>query len=491
MRFLTRSLIGLALLSLTLGLLGYGVLVLQSALQDRAERDAAPRSQRERVYTAPVSRIVPQDIAPELVAYGELRSLRSVELRAPAAGWISETHPDLRDGRTIRAGEVVLRIDPAGAETALATAEADLAEAETVFADAERAYTLAQDELAAATAQAELRFQALTRQIDLRDRGFGSDAAVETAALAEAAIRQTVLAQRQAVADAETRIEQAQTDVARQTIDLEDARRQLAETIIRAPFDGAFTNVSAEVGTRVSQAEQLATLIDPSQLEASFRLASGQYLRLLTEDSDLSPAKVSISLDVQGADIVTNGALTGVAAQVAEGLTGRQLFATLENTRGFQPGDFVTVTVTEPVLREVVELPAAALTPDGAVMALTNDDRLEAVPVTLLRRQGDFVLVDAKPVADREVVTQLTPVLGAGIKVRPIRPIDETANATGASVTSATMVALDDARRAELVALVERSTRFGQTAKDRLLTRLRQDEVPAELITRIESRAGG
>lgn len=478
-------------MSLTLGLLGYGALVLQAAMDEREAREAAQRNQRERVYTAPVRRIVPEDIAPKLVAYGELRSLRRLELRAPAAGWITETHPDFRDGRSIRNGEVILRIDPAEAETTLATARADLLEAETALIDAERSYLLAQDELSAATAQAELRFQALNRQIDLRDRGFGTDAAVETAALAEAAIRQTVLAQRQAVADAETRIEQAGTEVARSEIDLADAERQLEETVIRAPFDGAFAEISAEAGTRVIQAERIATLIDPDRLEASFRLASGQYLRLLDEAGNLRPAEVAIALDVQGADIRTSGRLTGAAAQVAEGQTGRQIFATLETTRGFQAGDFVTVTVTEPVLRDVVELPAAALTTDSSVMALTEADRLEAVPVTLLRRQGDFILIDAKPVSGKEVVTQLTPVLGEGIKVRPVRPLDETASASGAVPAQRAMVALDDARRAELVALVEQSNRIGKTAKDRLLSRLRQNEVPADLITRIETRAGG
>jgi RND family efflux transporter MFP subunit len=489
MRFLTRSLIGLALLSLTFGLLGYGVLNLQSALSARSEREASPRTQRERVYAAPVVRVTPQTIAPELVAYGELRSLRELELRAPSSGWIRETHPAFREGRAIDTGEMILRIDPADAETALATAGADLEDAENELSDAQRALSLAQDELAAAASQAELRSQALARQRDLRERGFGTDAAVETAALAEAAIRQAVFSRRQAVADAEARIEQAQTDLSRRQIDLAEAERRLSETVLLAPFTGAFAEVNAETGTRVTQNERLGTLIDPSQLEASFRIGSAQYMRLLDETGALGATTVNISLDVQGSEITTAGVLSGVAAQVSEGQTGRQLFATLNETRGFQPGDFVTITVEEPALQDVARLPAAALAPDGAVMVIGSEDRLEAVPVTLLRRQGDFIVIDAKPLAGREVVTQLTPVLGAGIKIRPIRPQAETAQSRPGD--AARMIDLDQDRRAQLMALVEGSQQLGQTAKAQLLARLRQDQVPADLISRIETTSGG
>ncbi|WP_425093150.1 efflux RND transporter periplasmic adaptor subunit [Tropicimonas sp. S265A] len=492
MRFLTRSLIGLALLGLTLGLIGYGVLNLQSALADRAAREAAPRSERERVYAAPVQRITPQEITPKLIAYGELRSLRELELRAPTSGWIEEAHPAFREGRSIAAGDVVVRIDPADAETQLATARADLEDAENELIDAERAYLLAQDELASATSQADLRSQALARQIDLRDRGFGSDASVETAALAEAAINQTVFSRRQAVADAEARIEQAGTDLSRRRIDLAEAERLLSETVVRAPFDGAFTEVVAETGTRVAENERLATLIDPDLLEASFRIASAQYLRLLDDRGVLLPTEVTVSLDVQGSQIVTQGTLTGVAAQVADGQTGRQLFATLATSRGFQPGDFVTITVSEPPLANVAQLPASALTPDSYVMVLGEDDRLRQMQVSLLRRIGDEVLIDAAALDGLEIVTQLTPLLGAGIKIRPIRPLAETAQAApGDQASAVPMITLDAARRAELVSIVEASTQLQQPAKDRFLVRLRAEQVPAELITRIEAREGG
>ncbi len=84
------------------------------------------------------------------------------------------------------------------------------------------------------------------------------------------------------------------------------------------------------------------------------------------------------------------------------------------------PGDFVTVAMDEPALDRVVRLPSSALDPAGTVLVLGADERLEAVSVDLLRRQGDDVLVRADALQGREVVAERTPLLGPGIKVRAI-----------------------------------------------------------------------
>jgi hypothetical protein len=103
----------------------------------------------------------------------------------------------------------------------------------------------------------------------------------------------------------------------------------------------------------------------------------------------------------------------------------------------------------------------------------------------LLRRQGDDVIVRG-PLAGREVVEARTPVLGAGIRVRPLRPEER-----GAAPEGPEMVALDDERRARLVAYIESSSGMPTDVKARLLARLQAPEVPAEMVARIEGRMGG
>ncbi len=348
-----------------------------------------------------------------------------------------------------------------------------------------RALSLGRDELVAAEAQAALRAQALTRQNDLQAKGIGSAAAVETAALAASVADQAVLSRRQAVSQAETAVALSANATARQRITLAEAERALADTEIRAEFSGRLNGVAVVAGGVVGQNERLAEVIDTDALEVSFRLSTGQFSRLIDEEGSLVAAPLNVSLDVPGAEIAAQGRLLRVAAAVGEGQTGRLVYAALDRAAGFRPGDFVTVRIEEPALTGVIALPVAALGPQGGVLVLGVDDRLEVVAVEVLRRQEDLVIVRSPDLAGREVVTERTPLLGAGIRVRPVRP-DGAALATEVP----DMVILTPERRAELVAMVEANARMPADAKARVLDQLAQDQVPAQVIARLEQRGG-
>jgi pyruvate/2-oxoglutarate dehydrogenase complex dihydrolipoamide acyltransferase (E2) component len=140
---------------------------------------------RERIFSANVVTITPQTLAPQLEVFGEIRARRTLELRAPRAGRVVEIAPGLAEGASVSEGQVLLRLDPADATSARDLAQASLADTKAEARDAARGLELARDDLAAAQGQLVLREQALTRQQDLQQRGVGSPAAVETAALAK------------------------------------------------------------------------------------------------------------------------------------------------------------------------------------------------------------------------------------------------------------------------------------------------------------------
>ncbi|SIO46874.1 HlyD family secretion protein [Rhodovulum sp. ES.010] len=484
MGFLRRSLVGLFLLAVTAGLLAYAGHSVTSAIQARLSDEPRERPARERVFSVNVVRVEPRTIAPVLTAFGEVRSRRTLELRAAAGGRVVELHPAFEEGGRVAAGEVILRVDPSDARWALDIARTDLEESEADLADAERTLELAREELVATEDQARLRAQALGRQRDLRDRGVGTDAMVEEAEFAAAAASQAVVARRQSVAQAEAALATARTALARARIALAEAERDLADTELRAAFGGVLSDVSLVEGGLVSANERVADLIDPDALEVAFRVSTGQYTRLL-QDGAMQPMPVTAVLDVFGADLEASGELTRESGAVAEGQVGRLLYARLDAAPGFRPGDFVTVRLQEPALDRVARLPSTALNAASEVLVLTGNDRLESAPVELLRRQGDDVIVRAAGLAGREVVAERTPLLGAGIKVRPIRPEADAAPAPPE------MVALTPERRAALIAFIEGSAMMPSEAKARVRAQLEQDLVPAGMVERIESRMGG
>ncbi|MEX0311197.1 MAG: efflux RND transporter periplasmic adaptor subunit [Tateyamaria sp.] len=485
MRFLRQSLIGLVLAALSLGLLVYAGSIVGGAVQDRMSQEAKAPPARERVFAVGVVRATPGTETPVLEAFGEIKSRRTLELRAAVTGRVIELADGFEDGGEVRQGQALVRINPAEAEAAYARAEADLMDAEAEVRDARRTLDLAHDEERAAQDQADLRQRAFQRQVDLAERGVGTAAAVEEAELSAASARQSVVSSRQAVTAAEASIDQAQTALARARIALDEAQRTLDDTTVVAPFDGTLSETDLVVGRLVAANEELATLIDPSDLEVSFRVSTAQYARLLNEEGIVIPAPVTVTLDVSGIDLSATGTVSRASAAAGDMQTGRLVFARLDKAISFKPGDFVTVSVSEPPLDNVVRLPSSAVDAANTVLVLGAENRLESLPVTLLRRQGDDVLVRGAGLAGREVVETRSPLLGAGISVRPLRPGQED------EAAEPEMVELTEERRAQLVAFVEANQRMPAEAKQRVLAQLAEARVPAQMVARLESRMGG
>lgn len=485
MRFLRQGFMGLFLLAVTVALLVSAVQVFTSALSERANRETRPPQQRERVFTVNVQLAAPSVVTPRLQAFGEIQSQRSLDIRAPSGGTIVTLSDAFRDGGRVRKGQLLAQLDTADAEDELARVESDLGSARSEVIEAQRGLELAREEWSAATAQIDLRERALARQRDLESRGVGTSAAIETAELNLSNARQQELARRQAVAQSEALVSRSTSVVERTEIAQVEAARNLAERQIISEFDGTLAEVAVVEGGVVSANERLARLIDPNALEVSFRVSTSQYARLLNQEGDLRGAEVAVQLDVSGFQLQASGQISRDSAAVGEGLTGRLIFANLNEARGLKPGDFVSVAVEEEPLRNVVELPSSALDAQGRVLVVGEGERLEAVPVQLLRRQGDQVLVAGQAIAGRSVVTQLTPLLGAGIRVKPV----------GESVpeepAAPAMVELTDERRAKLLAFVEGNQRMPADRKQRILDQLAQPLVPTQVVDRLEQRMGG
>ncbi len=493
MRFLRHTLTGLFMTALSLALLIWAGVLLRDAVEISLAADGAGPPARERVFLVPVLTAKAETVTPILSAYGQVQSRRTLELRAAVSGQVIELAREFVEGGQVSEGQVLLRIDPADAQDALARAQADLADAEAEVRDADRSLILARADKAAAEDQTAMRMRALQRQQDLAARGFGTDAAVETADMAASAAQQSALSRAQALAQGEARVDQAATRLARVKIALSEAERRLADTTITAPFTGTLTGVTLVEGRLVTANERLASLVDGSALEVAFRLSTAQYVRLLDAQGQLTTRPARVALDLWGAELSSPARLTRASAAVGEGLTGRLVFATIDTPRGLQPGDFVTVSVDEPALTDVIALPSTALDAASTLLVLGADDRLEAVKVTLERRQGDIVLVRAPDLIGRDVVSERTPLIGAGVRIKPLRAPDAgQAAGQGATAPAApAMVELTPERRAKLVAFVEANNRMPAEVRTRLLAQLQDPQVPLQVVERLESRMGG
>ena len=544
MRFFGRSLVGLFMISLTVGLLSFAGSSVYSALEKKWSKEVKKRPARERIFSADVVLAKMTNIVPTINSFGEIRSNRTLELRAPLGGTVVKLAASFEEGGFVTKGQLLLKIDPADAQTAVDVARADLAEAEVSFMDASGSLQLAKDELSldvakadlleaevqlidasgyvklakeeliAAENQLKLKERAFTRQKDLKRRGVVTDAVVEAAELSVSTSKQAELSRKQAfhkaeiqleqsgnivnrrklnVSDAELsrreaiqkaklKLEQSSNLVNRRKLNLSNAERLLSETELYAEFNGRLANVSVTSGGLVNNNERLASLIDPSDLEVSFRVSTSQYNYLSDNNGLLIDSPVEVALEVMGDDLVVEGRLTRESASVVEGSSGRLLFAKLSKSTGLRPGDFVSVSVKEPVLKNIFIMPASAIGRNDTILLVNAEDRLEEMTVELLRRQGENVVIRSDDLDGKEFVSKYSQLLGKGIKIKPIR-----AKVAGDEVFSGPeMIELDEKRRARLIAAVESNAYIPKNVKKKILTALSKKKVRADMVERLE-----
>jgi hypothetical protein len=484
MRFFRRGLFGLFLTALTVGLLLVGVYIFQNAQNERESR-RGQRTERERSFSVNVMPIEIGTISPELIAFGEVVSGRTLELRTAASGALVEMSPNFREGGAVKKGDLLFATDPASASATLALAQTELREAEAELSEARDALVLSNDELKAAERQFELRMQAADRQKNLRTRGVGTESALESAELSASSAETAALGKRQGVANANARINRAQTGLTRRQINVAEAQRKLDDLTVHASFDGVLANVSGVLGGLTNGNERLAELIDPNALEVSFRISSAQFANLSGATGGIKAAKVNVFFTGLGAPIPAK--VERSSAAVGEGLTGREIFARLsgDQVASVRTGDFVSVRISEPALNRVAQIPATATNATGEVLVVGEDNRLSAANVEILRKQGDNLIVRARGLSGQRIVAQRAPQLGAGILIVPRDP-----NAKlGDKPKEPEGVKLTAEQQAKMIEFVKGGP-MPDGVKKRMLKQIETGTVPQRMFDRITSNMG-
>jgi multidrug efflux pump subunit AcrA (membrane-fusion protein) len=487
MRFLLRAFRGLGLAVLTLALVGWGALSLVRAIDDRQAERSPRGAPPERVIPAEMAVLKPETVRPRLAAHGRVASARTLELHAAAGGRLVHLSPAFRDGGRVIEGERLWRVDPAAAKSALARARIARDEADAEARIAADALELARKDFEGAGRQRDLRARALQRQEDMRDRGIGSETAVETAAIALVEAEGRHIAREQALIAAENRAALAEIALRLARLAVEDAERALAETEMHAPFAGLVAEADVALGRRVAAGERLGVLFDPEAYEAAVEAPGRAVSRLLDSEGRVPAleASVRLALDPEGpaypAELLRIGAASGPSG------AGRTLHLGLapEAARTLRPGDFVTAEIVEPPIEGVARLPARALDAEDAILVLGEDDRLKRVTLDVVRRLGDEVLAAGAPFGAL-YLERRRPQFGPGVKVEPLVPDPPEDPDRDAAAEVGERVALSAEERARLTALVAAEAALSPERRARLLADLEAPEVSRATLERIE-----
>jgi HlyD family secretion protein len=331
-------------------------------------------------------------------ATGEIRAKEFVDIQAEVAGLITELC--VREGDTVRKGDVLLRLDDLqlraeedGARAQVGAAEAELRNGDVGVATAEAA--LAAEQVALANTRLEAEQAATSR--DRAQAAFARKQQLHAAGLIgseefEVAVAEARLAEQRWQWN-EARIQQAEANLAaararvgaaqaqREALQqrLEGARAALArasdlagKTTLRAPLSGLITKLNVEKGERAVpgiQSNPIATLMtiaDMSVIEAEIRVAEADIVAVKVG----APAKVEVDAlrDVEIAGVVTEigqspiqNAATG-GRETQEGKEFKVVVRLEAPPAALRPGFTATAEIVTATRSDVLVIPFQAQT---------------------------------------------------------------------------------------------------------------------------------
>lgn len=383
----------------------------------------APATQEERVWPVAAGTLDRRTLTPQIVVFGEIVAGRAAELRPLVAGPIVSIADALREGGEVPAEFPLMTIDPFEYEIALDEADAEAREARARLAELESEVSAERQLLASDESQQKLRERDFIRRRDLRQRGAGTQKAADDAELALAEARQATISRRQTVVRLEAMIDQQIAMVDRADAALRRAERNLADSILVAPFAGVLTEVAdVAPGKRMGVGDPVAKLIDVDRLEARVQLPDADFARLLGPAGDpasLIGAQANVTWKIGGAGYRFPARIQRIGAELDAASGGVDVFLAVESddVGALRPGAFVEAAFSDRPLEDVFVIPADALTMDGALHLIGADDRLEAARPKVLRRLGDRVAIDGDWADGTRFVAKRFPEIGPGLKV--------------------------------------------------------------------------
>ncbi|MEN8175482.1 MAG: efflux RND transporter periplasmic adaptor subunit [Pseudomonadota bacterium] len=402
-----------------------GILVLMfmaGGRQPPAKVDHGETARAVRIIEAP--RL---DLVPTAEGYGAVQPARVWTAVAQAAGRIVEIHPQLREGEILPPGTVLIRVDPVDYELKLAQANAELAELAVQEENARASLDIEQRNLDVAQRELE-RLQKLASQ------GTASRSDADTAERAALSTRTAVQNMQNTLALIPTKRKLLEARMAQ-------AERDLAHTVIRAPFNLRVANLKVEADQYVAKGQSLfeGDAVDRVEIKAQVAISSlrrlvigrqlpvGDISRMNEHLPKLLGFRPVVRLDLGGhvaewqaefvrfSDAVDPDTRTmGVVVAVDK---------PFEKVRpGYRPplskGMFAQVILRGQAQEDRVVVPRAAIR-DGTLYLVDEENRLRRQPVEVLFNQGSLsVIQQGVNPGDRVVLSDLVPAVD-GMLLKP------------------------------------------------------------------------
>lgn len=322
--------------------------------QKMAQQANGPKPEPAKSVAPNVSVInaVPSTYQAYVSGHGEAKAHWALSLKAQVKGEIINMSEQFATGNVVKKGQVLAQIDNTEYLQAVASAKATLADAK-----------LALQEEQDLGNQAKREWQR---------------SGVTQAPSSPLVFRTLQLEAAQATAD--------NAQYALQT-----AQRDEKNTHISAPFDAVILSRDVDLGTYVSIGDTLATLNSTDKVEISVPLSLSQWQNLASDKS----GEVILS------DVTTQNQWQGYIARFEQHLddSSRQRSVVVALDKPFEqatpllPGTFLAVQIAGKALNNVIKLPASAVSQEGLIWYVNEQNTLMSIQAQKLFERGDYVYI--------------------------------------------------------------------------------------------------
>ena len=323
-----------------------------------------------------------QDVPIVLTGVGTVNALNVATIRTQVTGYLQST--DFVEGRFVRRGDVLARIDPRIYQARLEQAQAQLAKDQALLANQKTN---------------------LARNEPLLQKGFATD--------------QQVVSERAQIAQTESALkgDQAAIDYAQTELDF---------TTLRAPFDGVTGIRRIDIGNIVSPTDTngIVVLTQVQPISVLFTLPTSDIAAV---QAALTRGPVAATAyDQSGARALDTGTLLLINNQADPRSGTVQLKAVFPNAqRQLWAGSFVNAAVTTSVEKGGLTIPTNALQVSDKgqfVYVVGADDTVSVRPVTVKQRTRGVALVADGLKEGETVVVQGQYRLKPGARIPPASP---------------------------------------------------------------------
>ncbi len=324
------------------------------------------------------------DYRPIITGFGEVKPVHEIGLTSEISGRVTQLSNAFRTGKTVLKGEVLAQIDPTNYEQALAQAQSSLEEAKLALLEEERQSKQALSEWKRSGVKGKPASELVLRKPQL--------------------------------AFAQAKLTSAEANVKKE-------KRDLNNTLIRAPFNSLIVTRDIQPGSVIQTGTKIATLYSTDKVEIKVPLSDAQWSQLISDHNDIKNQSVTI------ASSIGEGKWKGVIDRVEKHISNntRQRAVILSVSKPFEqeiglfPGTFVQAHIEGAVVNNLWELPASSISQKGDIWFVGSNGQLNSAKAKRFFDIEDSTYVypiDAGGFATNQIITRPLSHFRKGMLVR-------------------------------------------------------------------------